>query len=518
MAQAAGVRYRWEKPSPSAATDKNPRNPLDSVGYGCAFLDYNNDGNLDILLVGSKLALYRGDGRGHFTDVTAEMGMDRFAGRFMGCAVGDYDADGFDDIYISGYHTGLLLRNERGRRFRDVTREAGLPPQYFGNCCTFGSLDNRPYLDLCICNYVKIPEEAVYDRSHWPRMLSPLQYKPLATKLYHNVGGRHFVDVTEAWGMKTSSGRGFGAAFAPIDAERRMGLAVANDMGNSDLFIRDRAQHLKNIGVPSGIASPRSGNSAGGRMGLDWGDYDNDGQLDLFVTTFASEPKILLHNLGQDVFENVNDVLTPGRLWINLAWGCKWLDVDNSGWLDLMVTNGHIDSTGFLRGSLPYREPTLLLRNLHGTAFDDVSEDAGLDNLPPILGRGLAIGDYDNDGRVDALVVDSQGAPLLLHNESGPVGHWLSLRLTGVRSNRDGYGALVTVTAGRQTQTRLCHADGSFLSSSDRRVHVGLAQARVADTVVIRWPSGRTDTLHHVPADHVIAVREGERTWKIVGT
>jgi len=498
VARSAGLRYQWTIPNPG------PHNVLESIGNGCAFLDYDNDGRLDILLVGPKLALYRGNGKGHFTDVTTGTGLEKLSGHFLGCAVGDYDNDGYDDLYISGYKTGLLLHNEGGHRFKDVTAQAGLKPQPFGTTCAFGSFDGSRYLDLFICNYVKMV------RMDWRSAANPALYPPLSSVLYHNLDGRHFVETTTSWNAKTLSGRGLGAAYAPIDKTNRVGLAVANDMGLSDLFVRATPTSLRNVGSPSGVSSPAERPGLNGRMGIDWGDYDNDGLLDLFITTYEFEPKILLHNLGDGVFQDVGQSLSDGNVLEMLAWGCKWLDADNSGWLDLLVTNGHLDNTGVFRGPhVPYRQPTLLLYNQKGKGLIDASDTTGLNKVPPVVGRGLAIGDYDNDGRVDALVVDSEGSPQLLHNESHPCGHWIVLQLTGVRSNRDGYGTLITVTAGGLTQTRLCHADGSYLSSSDKRVSIGLGKATVASRIVIQWPSGQTDVLHDVPADRLLFVREG---------
>ncbi len=502
-AQSAGLHYQWTIPN------QGPHNVLESIGNGCAFLDYDNDGNLDILLVGPKLALYKGDGHGHFTDTTHATGLDTLRGHFLGCAVGDYDNDGYDDIYISGYQTGLLLHNESGRHFRDVTKEAGIKPQPFGTTCAFGSFDGGRYPDLCICNYVQMV------RMDWRSAANPTRYPPLTSVLYHNLDGQHFVEVTSSWNAKTLSGRGLGVAYAPIDNTQRVGLAVANDMGLCDLFVRAAPAGLRNVGESSGVSSPAVLAGLNGRMGIDWGDYDNDGLLDLFITTYEREPKILLHNAGAGVFEDVGQALSDGNVLEMLAWGCKWLDADNTGWLDLLVTNGHLDNTGVFRGPhVPYRQPTLLLYNQQGKGLIDASETTGLSAIPPVVGRGLAIGDYDNDGRVDALVVDSEGSPQLLHNVSQPCGHWISLQLTGVRSNRDGYGALVIVTAGGLTQTRLCHADGSYLSSSDKRVHIGIGSASAASQIVIRWPSGQTDVLHDVPADRLLFVREGERSGK----
>jgi len=249
-------------------------------------------------------------------------------------------------------------------------------------------------------------------------------------------------------------------------------------------------------------------------MGLDWGDYDNDGKMDQAVTTYQGERKSIYHNEGNGFFKEKSDRLEMINTTIPyVAFGVKWLDYDNSGYLGLMIANGHVeDNAAQVDPSTTYRQPTQLFRNLHGKRFADISTSAGPDLQRPIVGRGLAIGDFDNDGRVDALVVDSEGAPLLLHNESAPVGHWLSFKLVGTRSNRDGIGALVIVTAGGLTQTRLCHTDGSYLSASDVRVHVGLGRAAVAQAVTVRWPSGHTDVWHHLNTDRSLTLREGTGT------
>lgn len=477
VAGPAGIDYQWSIPGP------RPLDILQTIGNGCALLDFDNDGNLDALLIGPHLALYKGDGRGHFTDVTQQSGLGTLSGHFLGCAVGDYDDDGWDDVYVSGYRTGLLLHNEGGRSFRDVTAAAGLKEQPWGTCCAFGNFDGGPFLDLFICNYVDFSPDQ-FGMFHGPRF-----YRSLQPTLYHNLGGGRFRDVTAAWGVDKTAGRGLGAAFAPVDAAGHIGLAVANDMGADNLFVRSGPGRLKDVGRRAGASSDPADRRLAmhGRMGGDWGDYDNDGLMDLFVTTYQSEPKILLHNRGDGLFEDVGSGISRGAVLSALAFGAKWLDADNDGWQDLMITNGHVQSD--VQESHPdviYRQPTFLLYNRDGRDLVDATRSAGMDRLPLIVGRGLATGDYDNDGRVDALVVDSEGAPLLLHNESAPVGHWLSLRLEGVRCNRNGYGALIVVTAGGATRTHLCHADGSYLSSSDRRVHIGLGAARVADRVVVR--------------------------------
>jgi hypothetical protein len=509
VAPAAGLKYRWQAPP------HRPLNILDTIGNGCAFLDYDNDGNLDILLVGPKLALFRGDGKGHFTDVTAAVGLDALSGHFLGCAVGDYDNDGYPDIYITGYRTGILLHNEAGsglgfsqRVFRDVTRSSGIPISEWGASAAFGDFDGDGKLDLYIGNYVRFDatSQQFCNNNGVQTSCTPGIYDGAPGRLYRNVGNGRFVDVTEAWGVK-SHGKTLGVVFADCDGSGRQSLTLANDEMPGELFL-NRGRSFVDVGPKAGIAYSNVGQPQAG-MGEDWGDFDGDGRLDLAVMTFSTEHKPIYHNEGHLLFTDVSSQLGLSSITTPyVAFGVKWLDVDNDGWLDLLITNGHTaDNIADTGQGLTYREPTLLLKNDAGKRFVHVS----LPDLDaPILGRGLAIGDYDNDGKMDALVVDSEGAPLLLHNETPNAGHWLILRLIGHKGNRDGYGAQVTLEAAGRKLFRYCHADGSYLSSSDPRVHFGLGGASMAQRITIRWPGGATQTLDNVAADRIMTVEEGK--------
>ena len=506
VAAKAGIKYRWTIPGP------RPLDILQTIGNGCALLDYDNSGHLSVLLVGTDhLALFQGDGHGHFTDVSHATGLDRLKGHFLGCAVGDYDNDGYEDLYISGYRTGLLLHNEGGKRFTDVTQSAGLKPQPWGTACAFADVDGDGHLDLFVGNYAKFDpakDKRLCEDHGVLTSCGPLTYQPMMGVLYHNEGGGKFRDVSDVW-HPSSYGKTLGAAFADYDGSGRQGLAVANDELWGELH-QNLGRTFQEVGRSRGEAVDARFTFHGG-MGIDWGDYDNDGKLDQVIATFQTEPKCIYHNEGDGFFKDRSDYLGMiDATMPSVAFGVKWLDFDNSGWLGLMIANGHVeDNAAQVDPTTTYRQPTQLFRNLHGKRFADLSTQAGPDLQRPIVGRGLAIGDFDNDGRMDALVVDSEGAPLLLRNECAPVGHWLSFKLVGTKSNRDGIGALVTVTAGNLTQTRLCHTDGSYLSASDVRVHVGLGKAKSADTVTVKWPSGHSDTWHNLRGDRQVTLREG---------
>ena len=503
VAVSAGLKYRWQAPT------RRPLTILDSIGNGCAFLDYNNDGNLDALLVGSKLALYQGDGKGHFTDVTAQTGLANLKGHFLGCAVGDYDNDGYSDLVITGYKTGLLLHSVGGQRFKDVTRTTGIQPQSWGTSSAFGDIDGDGKLDLYIGNYVRFDSSSQqYCKTNGVNTSCPPGiYDGVAGRLYHNLGGGHFADVTREWGLQASLGKTLGVAFADFDRSGKQSLVLANDEVPGELYL-NKGRAFTNIGAASGIAYSNVGQAQAG-MGQDWGDYDNDGRLDLAVMTFTSELKPIYRNEGSRLFtDNSNQLGLSNTTIPYVAFGVKWLDADNDGWLDLMITNGHTsDNIADTGQAYTYREPTLFLKSEKGTRFNRIS----LPDLDrPIVGRGLAIGDYDNDGRMDALIVDSEGEVVLLHNETQKAGHWLTLRLIGTVGNRDGYGAEVVVETANRKIVRYCHADGSYLSSSDPRVHFGLGGDAEARKITIRWTNGRTQILDNVKADRIFTVKEGD--------
>lgn len=485
---------------------------LQTIGNGCAFLDYNNDGSLDILLVGPKLALYKGDGRGKFTDATHETGIDKPRGHFLGCAVGDYDNDGFDDVYISGYRTGILLRNVKGKGFLDVTGDAGMKPQPWGTSCGWADLNGDGRLDLFVANYVQFgPDPKRYPQTCEPLACGPQQYRPERPTLYQNLGGGRFADISAASGLRAASGKGLGVAFADSEGDGRQDILVANDQMAGDLFRNDGQMRFTNVGVASGTAFGPDGRLQGG-MGADWADYDGDGRLDAIVTTYQDQPKSLYHNDSDGLFRYVSQtvgIADPSKPFV--AFGVKWLDYDNDGWPDILIANGNVDNhISVMFPDQHYRQTSVALHNVGGNRFINESNALGPALQKPIIGRGLATGDFDNDGRADALIVDSEGPPLLLHNQGAPVGNWIGFSLTGTgKSNRDALGARVTVEAGGRRQVKEAQTAGSYLSSSDRRLLFGLGTAKHIDRVTIRWPDGRTEALPPLATGQYHAVTEG---------
>ncbi len=507
---SAGIDYKL------SIEGKKPLNILQTVGNGCAFLDYNNDGNLDILLIGSKIALYQGDGKGHFTDVSKQTGLDKLSGHFLGCAVGDYDNDGYDDIYISAYRGGLLLHNEQGKSFADVTKKAALPAQPWGTSCSFTDIDGDGKLDLFVGNYVQFGPNTSPQLCEYSGHMSacgPRFYKPEFSSLYRNLGGGKFQDITKKWlldskGQPLSTGKVLGVAAADYKSNGKQSIALSNDEMAGDLMLNSSGS-FENVGAKSGTAYDSHGNVHGG-MGVDWGDYDNDGKLDLLVATFQHEAKCLYHNDGVDFTESSAQVGLAEKSTSYVAFGVKFLDYDNDGFLDIALANGHVqDNINLIDKSTSYEQKPQLFHNIGGTAFEEVSDKAGITFQKKIVGRGLAIGDFDNDGRVDLLYIDSQTGPILLHNQSPNVGHWLLCRLEGTKSNRDGIGALVTFEVSGKKYLRNCATDGSYLSASDRRVHIGMGSSTSAD-ITVKWPSGGTSTYKNVSSDRVVTLKEGE--------
>jgi hypothetical protein len=499
---------------------------VETMGAGVAFLDYDNDGWPDILCVnGAPLpgsprrhtppALFRNVRGQRFENATAAAGLDvRFYG--MGCAVGDYDNDGWDDVYLSAVlGPGHLYHNRHGRfeEARIGAENAGK----WGTSCAWIDYDRDGWLDLFVANYVRYAslkdDMPCFVQPGRRSYCIPAAYEGSASLLLHNEPtgrGRRFRDVTRPTGVYDLAMKALGVAVLDLGADGWPDLLVANDTVPNRLFHNQRGvfrDEAAAAGVAfSDIGAPRAG------MGIDVAPWRNDGALGAAITHFPGEALGLFteEQAGRGAFRDqaqAAGVAAASRPY--LGFGVLFLDWDNDGDLDLAAVNGHVrDDVAELVRSLSYAEPALLLRNEEGRRFEDASAAAGPPITQPRVGRGLAAGDFDNDGRVDLLVSENGGPVRLWHNETPARGHWLLVRLEGRRSNRDGLGARLEVTAGGREQTAWARSGSSYLSASDRRVHFGLGHARVVDQLVVSWPSGVVSRLRRVPVDQTLTVRE----------
>ncbi|MBI3662088.1 MAG: CRTAC1 family protein [Acidobacteria bacterium] len=503
---------------------------MDSMCGGAAFLDYDNDGWPDILLVnGSTLddlrgntspasKFYHNNGDGTFTEVTEKAGLTH-RGWCMGVAAGDYDNDGWPDIYITCLTGAVLYRNQGDGTFRDVTAQSGAGnPGRWGTSAAFADYDKDGFLDLYVANYVDL------DLNHLPEFGSTAlcQYRGIPVscgprglpgsrdRLYHNNGDGTFTDVTEPMGIDPGAFYGLGVVWADFDNDGWPDVYVANDSMPSLLYHNNGGQSFTEVGLPAGVALSMDGREQAG-MGVDFGDYDNDGWPDLVKTNFSDDTNNLYHNNRDGTFEDRGGpagfaaISTPF-----LGFGARFFDYDNDGWKDILIANGHVNpQVDGHRFGVTYAQRALLFHNLRNGQFEELGLRAGAALKPLRVSRGLAVADFDNDGALDVLMTNLDAGPVLLRNTGRDRGHWIRVKLLGTKSNRDGFGAHVQVVAGSLTQTDEARANASYLSASDPRLHFGLGGASRAERIVIRWPSGTVDNIENEAADQEIVVREG---------
>ncbi len=504
---------------------------IEITGAGCAFLDYDNDGYPDILLVQSgpsgplapgqtrpHCALYHNNGDGTFTDVTAGSGLDRDLGYAQGVAVGDYDNDGYDDVFITGYGGNHLLHNEHGSgRFTDVTHRMGLDRPHgsgYATSAAFGDYDNDGRLDLCICYYSRwtpAGDKPCQSPQGSRDYCSPQIYDPDTPQLWHNDGAR-FTDVTHKAGLDKAQGRGLAVAFLDYNGDGRQDILVANDITPNMLWRNNGDGTFTNDAARAGVAYAEGGALMAG-MGIGLADYDHSGRESLFLSNFSGQPKTLFRNTGRGLFEDVSTVSGLSLPQMDfLSFGCEFLDYDADGWPDLIVANGHVQvHIAEVSAATTYAERKQLFRNDGRGGFQEVSDPAAQGDLAlPTVARGLAVSDYDNDGRLDVLVNNQNGPAQLFHNRDHSPNHWVSFKTVGVKSNRDGYGARFTLLAGGARQVASVRAGSSYLSHSDSRVYFGLGAASRVERVSVRWPSGAQDELSGLAADAIYVVTEGK--------
>ena len=500
---------------------------IEPLGAGAAFLDYNNDGFQDIYLVnGADLsplaekqsddlelprnALYHNNGDGTFADVSVAA---RIAdtGYGMGCAVGDYNNDGFPDLYVTNFGANVFSHNNGDGTFTDVTRETGTGDTRWGASCAFVDYDNDGFLDLYVTNYVKytIESDQVCMNKGVRVYCDPRLYEGELDVLYHNNGDGTFTDVTESAGFSEATGRGLALAWGDYDNDGDMDVYIANDADQNFLYRNNSDGTFTDVSLIAGVGFSEDGEAENG-MGADFGDYDNDGRLDLVVTNFQDQTNTLYHNEGSGLFSDVSYASRIGTMSLPyLAWGVSFCDYDNDGYQDLFIANGHIDEnvhafnpTGF------YEQPNLFFGNNRDGTFDEVGVDSGSDMRLEKVSRGFAYADYDNDGDLDLLVTNLKGTPDLLENGGGQ-NAWLTLKLIGTRSNRDAIGARVKVKTGHLIQIREVRSGSSYLSQNDMRLHFGLGKHRQVDQVEIRWPSGLQEHLAGIEANQTLTLVEG---------
>jgi hypothetical protein len=502
---------------------------LETMGSGVALFDYDNDGRLDIYVVnaaplrdptakgtipekaGPKYwnRLYHQKSDGTFEDVTEKAGL-QGVGYGMGVAIGDYDNDGFEDLYVTAYGGNRLYHNNGNGTFSDVTEQAGVAGGGWSTSAAWVDLDGDGLLELVVLRYLEWDFDDIYCGEHREGFRSychPDSFHAVVPLVYHNDGKGHFAEIAQKSGLAVA-GKGLGIAFADYDRDGRVDLFVANDSMPEFLFHNKGNGIFEEVALQSGVAVDSEGHSYAG-MGVDFADYNNDGLPDLVVTDLASQIYALYRNNGDGTFNYESFPSGIGLMTMkHSGWGVRFLDFDNDGWKDLLVTQGHdMDTIQLTFPDLRYKEPMLLARNT-GKGFADVSAQAGDVFQKAWVGRGLAIGDIDNDGRLDAVVTTNDGALHVLRNATQNQNHWLTLELVGHRSNRDAIGAEVKLVTAKGSQWITVTTAGSYLSSSDKRVHFGLGSETVARTIEILWPSGIRQTLKDIHADQILKVEE----------
>jgi hypothetical protein len=515
---------------------------IESTSGGVGFIDCDNDGRLDIVTVNGSsvdsyrrggdlmVTLYRQTGDLRFTDITQEAGLTR-KGYSMGVAVADFDNDGWQDLYVTGYGGNVLYRNLGDCKFEDVTEKAGGRLGGYSTGAAWGDYDRDGYVDLFVPRYlhVDIDKLTQYDAKLCDFRGVTMEcarrgHTGESDFLLHNRGNGTFEDVSKKAGVDDPGHYlGMQGIWADYDNDGWPDLYVTNDGGPNYLYHNKRNGTFEEVGLQAGAALSLEGQERAG-MGVDFGDFDLDGRLDIFVTNFTEEPDALFWNQGEKGFTDIAASAGIARpSFAMVGWGTAFFDMDNSGWLDLIVANGHVyPQMDLIEGGAPYREPLLFLRNKHDRIFEDVTALSGLDKLPSASRRGLAIGDVNNDGKLDVLLLNVGEPPTLLINRSPTQNHSVTFRLVGSKSNRSAIGARVTVAAGI-TRIGEVRSGSSYLSQNDLRLHFGLGAEASIPSIRILWPSGREESYKDLPSDFIYTVVESSgitetRPFTLTGT
>ncbi|MDQ1409960.1 MAG: enediyne biosynthesis protein [Acidobacteriaceae bacterium] len=503
---------------------------IESMSGGVGFIDCDNDGNLDILTINASsvdrykaggdpmVTLYHQEGDLKFKDITKEAGLTT-RGWGMGVAVADFDNDGWQDIYVTGYGHNVLYRNLGNCKFEDVTEKAGVAASGFSTGAAWGDFDRDGHIDLFVPRYVfvdinKLPEFGSNDKFCRFRgvmvQCGPWGLPGESDFLFRNRGDGTFEDVSKKAGVDDPKHYfGMQGVWGDYDNDGWPDLYVANDAGPNYLYHNKHDGTFEDVGLLSGASLSADGREQGS-MGVDFGDIDHDGLFDIIVTNFTDEPDTLYWNRGQQGFVDISwasHIAQPSYPLV--GWGTAFFDMDNDGWLDVFVANGHVyPQMDLVKGGAPYRQPFLLFRNNRDRTFEDVTAQSGLGALPPKARRGAAFGDVNNDGKIDVIVLNVGEPPTLLINRTETQNHAVLVKLIGGKSNKSAIGARATVTAGDLVQFNEVRGGSSYMSQNDLRLHFGLGSRTMMDSIEVRWPSGKKDSFRNLPADFIFTIDE----------
>ncbi len=523
MAASLGVQFEHQAPHTSK------KYLLETMGSGVALFDYDNDGRLDLFLVnGAEIddpsppaaipiktgpkywnRLYHQKPDGTFEDVTQKSGLEG-AGYGMGVAVGDYDNDGFEDLFVTGYGGNHLYHNNGNGVFTDVTEKAGLAGSGWSVSAAWVDLDGDGLLDLIVLRYLQWDFTDIWcgeRKQGYRSYCHPDEFRPVSPLVYHNDGSGHFTEITKQAGFAKPA-NALGIAIADFNGDGRADVFIANDSLPEFLYQNKADGTFEDVGLFAGVGVDGDGHTYAG-MGVDFADYDNDGFPDLIVSDLAYQKYSLYRNNGDGTFSYTTDGAGLGAMtFLHSGWGMRFIDYDNDGWKDLLVGQAHVmDTIEMTFPQLRYRDHLFLARNT-GQGFVDVSDESGAVFHENWASRGMAIGDIDNDGKLDAVVTENAGPVHILRNETATQNHWLTLNLVGHKSNRDGIGADVKITTAEGQQQATVSTCGSYLSSGDKRVHFGLGLQTNVKQIDIRWPSGIRQSIRDVRADQILPVDE----------